>query len=55
MKKDLNKEEKCKHEWIYSDTVKFDKESDRYIVISHYRIIHHCKHCGQLDIQTIYR
>lgn len=54
MKKDLKKEEKCKHEWIYSDTVifyqnPFTKENQ------YYRIIHHCKHCGQLDIQTIYR
>jgi len=50
MKKIENK--KCKHEWYYSNTVKFGDEKEVFKV--HFQIIHHCKKCGELDIQTIY-
>ena len=42
-----------KHDWYYSDTVKFGNEEEEFKF--HYRIIHHCRTCGQLDIQTIYQ
>lgn len=48
----IDKKEQCKHEWIYSDTVSFYDDKN---YAGHYRIVHHCKKCGQLDIQTIYR
>ena len=50
MKKILAKS--CKHEWYYSTTVIFEKEKWEDKVN---RVIHHCRKCGQLDIQTIYK
>lgn len=48
MKKKIKK---CKHEWYYSNTVSFIYKNSG---TGHYRTIHHCRKCGELDIQTIY-
>lgn len=42
----------CKHKWFYSTTVSFYNEEFKE---GHYRVIHCCEKCNQLDIQTIYR
>jgi hypothetical protein len=52
MKEKKEKVKECKHKWVYSETVYFEKENS---LGDFYRIIHHCEHCPQLNIDTIHR